>query len=71
VAKRNKRKQQRNNRTPKHVTHNQWYMFHTTTPQQIHKTAEQVFGTSKYISYDTFKNSQDYDIIDGYEKNHI
>jgi len=64
----------KNKQQHKHNTYsydyNQWY-FKTTKPSDIHKVAEQVFGTTKYISYDTFKNHQNYDIMDGYEKNNL
>ena len=64
-----KSKQQRNSNTYSYG-YNQWY-FKTTKPSDIHRLAEQVFGTSKYISYDIFKNHQNYDIMDDHEKNNL
>lgn len=53
MSKRKKKKNSRNN--PHYFDYS---FFNTVKKQQIHKTAEQVFGQTYYISYETLTQDQ-------------
>jgi len=49
-----------------------WYSHFTpVTSKKIHDTAQQVFGSHKYISYEAFKSLAEYDIMGDHEKSNI